>query len=80
MEDYAFVDHVFYVVALLGVGLWSIVGLGARGFSPEGVPCTPAWLGQGRAGRVFGALLMLVGGVFVLLSLLGLRLLVARLI
>lgn len=79
MEDYAIVDHVFYVLALFGVGLWSIVWLGARGFTPEGVPCAPPWLGRGTAGRVFGSFLILVGGAFVLLSLFGLRLLVQRL-
>ncbi|MFG0320709.1 MAG: hypothetical protein ACF8XB_25775 [Planctomycetota bacterium JB042] len=79
MEEYAVVDHVFYVVALFAVGLWAIVWLGARGFTPEGVPCSPPWLGRGVVGRVFGSLLILVGAVFVALSLLGLRLLIVRL-
>lgn len=79
MEEYAIVDHVFYIVALFAVGLWAIVWLGARGFTPEGVPCSPPWLGRGVVGRVFGSFLIVIGGVFIVLSLLGLRLLIQRL-
>lgn len=79
MEDYPLVDHVFYVVALFGVGLWSIVWLGARGFTPEGVPCLPPGWASGTRGRLIGGLLIMIGAAFVFLSVAGLYRLMQRL-
>lgn len=79
MEDYALVDHIFYVGALFGVGLWSIARLGAPGFTAEGVPCLPARWARGLSGRIVGSLLITIGAVFVFLSAAGLFRLVERL-
>lgn len=78
MAETAIVDHVFFVLGLLGVGLWSIVVLGLPGFSERGVPYVPPAWSHGVRGRVLGGLLVAVGAAFVVLALLGFGLLVRR--
>lgn len=79
MADYALVDHVFFVLAFFGVGVWTMFRLGLPGFTERGVPMVPPSWAHGTRGRVLGSLLVVVGGAFVVLSLLGLGLLVERL-
>lgn len=79
MADTSLVDHVFFVLGLFGVGLWSIVVLGLPGFTERGVPYVPPSWSHGVRGRLLGGLLVAIGGAFVTLSLLGLALLVQRL-
>lgn len=76
MADYTLIDHVFFVLGLLGVGIWSIVVLGAPGFTERGVPYVPPSWSRGLRGRLLGGLLVAIGAAFVVLALLGLGLLV----
>lgn len=78
MERYPLADHVFYVLALLGVGLWTIWRLGAPGCAGRGVPGVPASWSRGVRGRVLGAILVAIGAAFVVLAVLGLMLLSKR--
>jgi hypothetical protein len=68
MSDVPIAEHVFAVVALGGVGLWTIFVLGRAGFSPRGVPGLPARVGAGRAGRAAGVALILIGSAFLVLA------------
>lgn len=78
MADYALIDHVFFVVAFFGVGVWTMFRLGLPGFTERGVPMVPPAWARGARGRVLGGVLVVVGGAFVVLSLLALGLLVER--
>jgi hypothetical protein len=72
-------ELLFYVLSLLGVGLWTIVRLGAPGLSKDGaIPFFPERLARGLTGRLFAALLVAIGVGFVLLALAGVRTLLLR--
>ena len=72
-------EDVYAVLALGGVGLWTILTLGRAGFSPGGIPGLPALISRGRGGRVTGVVLILVGATFVAFAAVAAGQLVSRL-